>query len=152
MAETTTLTTKTINSPLKNDVIKLKSDVTFNTTTTGALLQQPGPSKMINLLSVIQCREPEKCVTLKDILEAFNAAISEEQAWALIYQTVKLFRDVIGTESEKRILKVPMHTENLSIHRNGSVHINTNNSGMFIFRFSCCVVLKPIQSQFLQLC
>lgn len=133
MAETT-LTTKTINSPLKNDVIKLKSDVAYNTTTTGALQQlQPGPSKMVNLLSVIICREPEKCVTLKDILEAFNAAISEEQAWALIYQTVKLFRDVIGTESEKRILKVPMNTENLCIHRNGSVHININNSGMFFF-------------------
>lgn len=134
MAETTTLTTKTINSPLKTDVIKLKSDVTYNTTTTGALLQ-PGPSKIINLLSVIVCREPEKCVTLKDILEAFNAAISEEQAWALIYQTVKLFRDVIGTESEKRILKVPMNTENLSIHRNGSVHININNSGIYIIFF-----------------
>lgn len=132
MAETTTLTTKTINSPLKNDVIKLKSDVTYNTTTTSALMPlQPGPSKVINLLSVILCREPEKCVSLKDVLEAFNDSISEEQAWALIYQSVKLFRDVIGTESEKRILKVPMSSENLSIHRNGSVHINIKNAGMF---------------------
>lgn len=83
------------------------------------------------------CCDKDNCLSLDDILRSFNAPLSEEQAWSLIYQTVLLYRNFIRIEfidrstkkdtnnkkSSHRI-KVPKSPKNLNIHKDGSVHIN----------------------------
>lgn len=98
-------------------------------------------------LSLIACSNSDGCLTLLDILKSFNAAISEEQAWALIYQSVKLYRDYCkklfdianndkcGTSSaacdkvNKYIIEIPLNTGNFRIHKDGTVHVSVAESG-----------------------
>lgn len=85
------------------------------------------------------CCDKDNCLSLDDILRSFNAPLSEEQAWSLIYQTVLLYRNFIRIEfidkntkkdnvgSKKKSshrIKVPKSPKNLNIHKDGSVHIN----------------------------
>lgn len=92
--------------------------------------------KMQNCLEF--CSDKENCLSLNDILRSFNAPLSEEQAWSLIYQSVLLYRNFIRIEfidkhtikdnnqkSTHRI-KVPKSTRNLNVHKDGSVHIRDN--------------------------
>lgn len=82
------------------------------------------------------CSDKDNCLSLNDILRSFNAPLSEEQAWSLIYQSVQLYRNFIHIEfidkqtkkdakrkSSHRI-KVPKSTKNLNVHKDGSVHIS----------------------------
>lgn len=78
------------------------------------------------------CSDKDNCLSLNDILRSFNAPLSEEQAWSLIYQSVLLYRNFIrvefidkhtGQKSSHRI-KVPKATKNLNVHKDGSVHIS----------------------------
>ena len=82
------------------------------------------------------CSDKDNCLSLSDILRSFNAPLSEEQAWSLIYQSVLLYRNFIHIEfidkntkkeakqkSSHRI-KVPKSTKNLNLHKDGSVHIS----------------------------
>lgn len=82
------------------------------------------------------CSDKDNCLSLNDILRSFNAPLSEEQAWSLIYQSVLLYRNFIHIEfidkhtkkeakqkSSHRI-KVPKSTKNLNVHKDGSVHIS----------------------------
>lgn len=79
------------------------------------------------------CSDPESCVSLINILKSFNAPISEDQAWALIYQSVQLYRDVCRQSNTKlRELRVPGATRNLNVHKDGSVHISFNKDGMYL--------------------
>lgn len=93
-------------------------------------------NKIENCLEL--CCDKDNCLSLDDILRAFNAPLSEEQAWSLIYQTVLLYRNFIRIEfidrntkdtsdnkkkSSHRI-KVPKSPKNLNIHKDGTVHIN----------------------------
>lgn len=84
------------------------------------------------------CADKENCLSLNDILRSFNAPLSEEQAWSLIYQSVLLYRNFVRIEfidkhtkkdakqkSSHRI-KVPKSTRNLNVHKDGSVHISDN--------------------------
>lgn len=57
----------------------------------------PAPPTVV---SITHCNDPESCVTLADILKCFNAAVSEEQAWALIYQSVRLYRDALRAAAD----------------------------------------------------
>jgi hypothetical protein len=83
------------------------------------------------------CCDKENCLSLDDILRSFNAPLSEEQAWSLIYQSVLLYRNFIRLEfidkntkkdsSQKKVshrIKVPKSPKNLNIHKDGTVHIN----------------------------
>lgn len=84
------------------------------------------------------CSDKDNCLSLDDILRSFNAPLSEEQAWSLIYQTVLLYRNLIRIEfidkhtrkdsdSAKKAshrIKLPKSPKNLNIHKDGSVHIN----------------------------
>ncbi|CAD7079614.1 unnamed protein product [Hermetia illucens] len=75
------------------------------------------------------CKNSDGCVTLKDILKSFNAPISEEQAWALIYQTIKVYRDAYRRDDFRlKDLCVPEDVENLCVHNDGSVHISNGGS------------------------
>lgn len=90
------------------------------------------------------CCDRENCLSLDDILRSFNAPLSEEQAWSLIYQSVLFYRNFINVEfidkntrkdcerSSHRI-KVPKSPKNLNIHKDGSVHINDKN-------LECCLI------------
>lgn len=96
-----------------------------------------------NNISLITCSNTNGCLALLDILKSFNAAISEEQAWALIYQSVKLYRDycqklgenikydsnATSYEMNKYVIEVPCNTQNLRIHKDGSVHISIMDIG-----------------------
>ena len=92
--------------------------------------------KIENSLEV--CCDKDNCLSLDDVLRSFNAPLSEENAWSLIYQTVLLYKKLIHNEfidkhtkkesacakkSSHRI-KVPKSPKNLNIHKDGSVHIN----------------------------
>lgn len=86
------------------------------------------------------CCDKDNCLSLDDILRAFNAPLSEEQAWSLIYQSVLLYRNFIRIEfidkntkrdsttaTKQKVshrIKVPKSPKNLNIHKDGTVHIN----------------------------
>lgn len=84
------------------------------------------------------CCDKENCLSLDDILRSFNAPLSEEQAWSLIYQSVLMYRNFIRiefidkhtkkdsttTQKVSHRIKVPKSPRNLNIHKDGTVHIN----------------------------
>jgi Kinase non-catalytic C-lobe domain len=97
------------------------------------------------------CCDKDNCLSLDDILRSFNAPLSEEQAWSLIYQTVLFYRNFIRIEfidkhtkkdssataankSSHRI-KVPKSPKNLNIHKDGTVHINDKSEYLFLLIF-----------------
>uniref|UniRef100_A0A1B0APV7 KIND domain-containing protein n=1 Tax=Glossina palpalis gambiensis TaxID=67801 RepID=A0A1B0APV7_9MUSC len=70
------------------------------------------------------CTNPSGCVSLKNILESFKAPLSEEQAWAVIYQYISMYRSV-ATTGEQHIfnnLEIPDTLANMNLHRDGTVH------------------------------
>lgn len=80
-------------------------------------------------LSIDCCTDPCSCMTLNDILKSFNAPVSEEQMWALIYQSVKLYRDAFQrSEYNFKDMRAPQSTQNLNIHKDGSVHVNFDSN------------------------
>ncbi|XP_075153614.1 spire type actin nucleation factor isoform X2 [Haematobia irritans] len=74
--------------------------------------------------SIYHCSNPKDCVNVKNILESFKAPLSEEQAWALIYQFASLYRQVAATGKRHIFndLEIPESMDNVSLHRDGSVH------------------------------
>jgi hypothetical protein len=91
------------------------------------------------------CCDKDNCLSLDDILRSFNAPLSEEQAWSLIYQTVLLYRNFIriefidkntkdtsGSKKSSHRIKVPKSPKNLNIHKDGSVHINDKSEYSFL--------------------
>lgn len=73
---------------------------------------------------IYTCNNPKDCVNIKHILESFKAPLSEEQAWALLFQFISLYRRVAAT-GQRHIfndLEVPEAMDNMSLHRDGSVH------------------------------
>lgn len=83
---------------------------------TNAVVPMPPP--------VCLCTNPENCVTLKEILDSFKSPLSEEQAWALLYQFMVLYRQVAAA-GQRHIfsdLEIPEGIENLNLHRDGAVH------------------------------
>ena len=87
---------------------------------TAILINTPSPPT-----SVYTCSTGSTdCVSIKNILECFKAALSEEQAWALIYQTISLYRRIAAADKRHIFndLEIPDAVENLNLHRDGSVH------------------------------
>uniref|UniRef100_A0A224XK81 Putative kinase non-catalytic c-lobe domain protein n=1 Tax=Panstrongylus lignarius TaxID=156445 RepID=A0A224XK81_9HEMI len=69
----------------------------------------------------------DHCVTLADILAAFNAPLSEEHAWAVCYQCAKCFRNAIRNNPDR--CKVVYEIDQVLIHKDGHVHPNTIYAG-----------------------
>lgn len=67
------------------------------------------------------------CVTLKNILIAFNAPINEEHAWALCYQCSKCFKNSIRNEWSRCFLVSEL--DHILLHRDGQVHHSTIFAG-----------------------
>lgn len=100
------------------------------------------PEKMISgkIQNCLEfCSDKDNCLSLSDILRSFNAPLSEEQAWSLIYQSVQMYRNFIRiefidkhtkqketTQKSSHRIKVPKSTKNLKLHKDGSVHITDN--------------------------
>lgn len=121
-----------------------------------------------SVVSISHCSDPAGCVTLADILKCFNAAVSEEQAWALIYQSVCLYRNALTSavaaaaatnnsnnnntatddlmDSGKQTMlpdtRLPSGPHNFNVHKDGSVHLSFNPRGKFdgILFFVCLFI------------
>lgn len=89
------------------------------------------------------CSDSSICVTLENVLKSFNNAISEEQAWAILYQTLKIYRDFLNqtgfTRNRFRNLMVPIEANSINLHKDGTVHFNFRNGGKFLMVFPLCL-------------
>lgn len=92
----------------------------------------PNNSKSI---SIENCSNPEGCLSLLRILKSFNVPISEEQGWALIYQSVRLYRDICreqyNCKARLKDVRVPTSMDNLNLHKDGSVHVSFTRYGEY---------------------
>uniref|UniRef100_A0A182SZ55 KIND domain-containing protein n=1 Tax=Anopheles maculatus TaxID=74869 RepID=A0A182SZ55_9DIPT len=60
-------------------------------------------------------------VTLEEILKTFNAPISEDQAWALIYQASRMYKARLEEPGSRlRDLRLPLHPHQLHVQKDGS--------------------------------
>lgn len=86
--------------------------------------------------NITACPDAATCLTLADRIESHNQTVSEDQAWALIHQSVLMFRGAIEHSSSSSSnsaggggaaagfsLAVPRTMHELCLHRDGSVHI-----------------------------
>lgn len=95
------------------------------------------PMRSPGLKPVEQCGNGDICVTLRNVCKSFNSAISEEQAWAVLYQLTRLYKDRIMEKSAENVggrfkdVFVPTDIANINLHKDGTVHINLNNIGKF---------------------
>uniref|UniRef100_A0A182K186 KIND domain-containing protein n=1 Tax=Anopheles christyi TaxID=43041 RepID=A0A182K186_9DIPT len=72
-------------------------------------------------------------VTLEEILKTFNAPISEDQAWALIYQTSRMYKARLQEPGCRlRDLRLPLHPHQLHVQKDGSCNV-TARTGMFSY-------------------
>ncbi|CAG9784110.1 unnamed protein product, partial [Diatraea saccharalis] len=63
-----------------------------------------------------------ECMSLQQILQAFNSTISEEHAWALFHQAARCFHKCLAEGAPLYLATEPRH---VLLHRDGSVHPNT---------------------------
>lgn len=79
------------------------------------------------------CSNQEICVTLESVLKSFNTAISEEQAWAVLYNTLKIYRTQLLSQQKEghkfRNLPVPIDACHINLHKDGTVHFNFCETG-----------------------
>lgn len=77
----------------------------------------------VSLSSCSCSKNGGQCITMTNILECFKTPLSEEQAWALIYQFVSLYRMVsLKRRRYFNELEIPTSLDNLCLHRDGTVH------------------------------
>ncbi|KAI5704999.1 hypothetical protein M8J75_010959 [Diaphorina citri] len=69
--------------------------------------------------------DSDLCVSLKDILVSFNAPISEEHAWALVYQYAKCFCGEVSENEKDVSSKLVTKPKAIFLHRDGYVHAKT---------------------------
>ncbi|XP_037297566.1 protein spire isoform X2 [Manduca sexta] len=62
------------------------------------------------------------CISLQQILEAFNSTISEEHAWALFYQAARCFQRCYADGNTCYLVTEPRH---VLLHKDGTVHPST---------------------------
>ncbi|XP_037045003.1 protein spire isoform X1 [Bradysia coprophila] len=120
MADTCTAKSNSNRHSTNNDVTPTKRLPQHKVEPSTSSGEKVGGSSSIDC-----CTDPYSCMTLYDILKSFNAPVSEEQMWALIYQSVKLYRDALQhSDYSFKDLRAPASTHNLNIHKDGSVHIS----------------------------
>lgn len=130
---------------VKNQKVKIMEKVKENKspdkkTKSAHIMDQSCEKKMSGKIQncLEFCSDKDNCLSLNDIIRSFNAPLSEEQAWSLIYQSVQLYRNFIriefidkhtkkdATQKSSHRIKVPKSTRNLNVHKDGSVHISDN--------------------------
>lgn len=133
-------TTNTVLS-LANDVKHLKDNLTVsrqnknNSTTTTTTPTSINDSNNVigqRVMSIDTCTDQMGCFSIMDILKLFNAAVSEEQAWALIYQSVYLYKDAFRqSKLNYNNFVLPKSAENLHVHKDGTMHASLDKNGMY---------------------
>lgn len=87
---------------------------------------------MPNAADLTHCSDPQACVTLAKHIDSLKLSVSVDQAWALIHQSVLLYRTTLQQQQQQQqpettttaySLIVPKATDALCLHRDGSVHI-----------------------------
>lgn len=63
-----------------------------------------------------------ECISLQQILQAFNSTISEEHAWALFYQAARCFQKCLADGTTCYLVTKPRH---VLLHKDGCVHPST---------------------------
>ncbi|XP_058450799.1 protein spire isoform X2 [Malaya genurostris] len=84
-------------------------------------------------------------VTLEDVLKTFNAPISEDQAWALIYQSARMFKAKLQeTNCRLRDLRLPVETRHLNVHKDGScfVTVGDKDKNLYVASSQKKILLK----------
>ncbi|XP_070065185.1 protein spire isoform X1 [Drosophila virilis] len=93
----------------------------------GNVNAEPLAARQLLLQAFHQCNCAEQCVSLNNILDCFKAPVSEDQAWALIYQFTSLYLKVaaqaLHCSSDDYEAQLPTRFE-LHLHRDGSVHFS----------------------------
>ncbi|EDV99255.1 GH13128 [Drosophila grimshawi] len=89
--------------------------------------ETPKSARQLLLQAFHQCNSADQCVSLNNILDCFKAPVSEDQAWALIYQFTALYHRVatkaLHCPSGEYEAQLPTRFE-LHMHRDGSVHFS----------------------------
>uniref|UniRef100_A0A182IW84 KIND domain-containing protein n=1 Tax=Anopheles atroparvus TaxID=41427 RepID=A0A182IW84_ANOAO len=68
-------------------------------------------------------------VTLEEILKTFNAPISEDQAWALIFQASRMFKArLLESGCKLRDLRLPLHPNQLHVQKDGSCFVTARTA------------------------
>lgn len=84
-------------------------------------------SRQLLLQAFYQCSASDQCVKLDNILNSFKAPLSEDQAWALVYQFTSLYHKVAvqahRCTNDDYEAHLPRQFE-LHLHRDGSVHFS----------------------------
>lgn len=62
------------------------------------------------------------CISLQQILQAFNSTISEEHAWALFHQSARCLQKCLSEGATCYLVTEPRH---VLLHKDGSVHPST---------------------------
>lgn len=100
--------------------------------------QKQSPAAPVPTLD--QCEKREMCISMAEVLKSFNNPISEEQAWAVLYQFTKLYKTVLvqagGTHSRFKDIYVPGNLKNYNMHRDGTVHVNRAGIGRWNLLFT----------------
>ncbi|EDW12839.2 protein spire isoform X1 [Drosophila mojavensis] len=90
-------------------------------------LTEPLDASALLQQAFYQCSCTDQCVSLNNILDCFKAPVSEDQAWALIYQFISLYLKVaeqaLHCSSDDYEAHLPTRFE-LHLHRDGSVHFS----------------------------
>ncbi|KAL7740749.1 hypothetical protein ACLKA6_012365 [Drosophila palustris] len=87
-----------------------------------------GNARQLLLQAFYKCSCADECVKLDNILDSFKAPLSEDQAWALVYQFTSLYYKVAVQAhhcrpSDDYESQLPTQFE-LHLHRDGSVHFS----------------------------
>ncbi|XP_034474042.1 protein spire-like isoform X2 [Drosophila innubila] len=87
-----------------------------------------GNAHQLLLQAFYKCSSSDECVKLDNILDSFKAPLSEDQAWALVYQFISLYHKVAikahhCRPSDEYETELPTQFE-LHLHRDGSVHFS----------------------------
>ncbi|XP_050667434.1 protein spire homolog 2 isoform X2 [Leptidea sinapis] len=66
------------------------------------------------------------CVSLQQVLAAFSAGVTEQHAWALLYQAARCFqREWTACGGGGSALRLPLTADHLLLHRDGDVHADS---------------------------
>ena len=69
------------------------------------------------------------CLTLEEITSSFSAPITEEHAWAVVFECVKCLHGMLESKplcsGSRRVFQIVSNTRQIFIHREGRVHEST---------------------------
>lgn len=128
-----------IKCDVMSDDVKQENTNANNMPSGGKNSGSCGGAQLPNL-NEQNCENREICISLLKVLKSFNSAISEEQAWAVLYQFAKLYKERISAQpsggSRFKDIYVPTELSNINLHKDGSVHINLDKIGEWNFFFN----------------